>query len=115
MRLDTDHLLTLGMALTTDKRSMERRVRGVFARRKSAKGAIALSLILACSLGFAAFTTACQPGKAIVSDSNAAVTDGNALASGGDAMASGGNALASSGDLSKKGTFTKADAMQRLS
>ena len=59
----TDHLLTLGMALTTDKRAMERRVRGVFARRRSAKGALALSALLAFSLGFAAFTTACQPGQ----------------------------------------------------
>ena len=59
----TDQLLTLGMALTGDKRSMERRVRGVFARKKSAKGVLILSLILALALGVAAFTTACQPGK----------------------------------------------------
>ena len=59
----TDQLLTLGMALTTDKRAMERRVRGVFARKRSAKGAVALSALLALALGFAAFTTACQPGK----------------------------------------------------
>ncbi len=59
----TDQLLTLGMALTTDKRAMERRVRGVFARKTSAKSVIALSLVLALVLGFAAFTTACQPGK----------------------------------------------------
>jgi len=57
----TDQLLTLGMALTTDKKSMERRVRGVFARKTSAKGVIALSLVLALALGFGAFTTACQP------------------------------------------------------
>jgi len=59
----TDQLLTLGMALTGDKRSMERRVRGVFARKKSAKGVLILSLVLVLALGFAAFTTACQPGK----------------------------------------------------
>ena len=51
------------MALTTDKRAMERRVRGVFARKRSAKGVIALALVLALALGVAAFTTACQPGK----------------------------------------------------
>jgi len=62
----TDQLLTLGMALTTDRRTMERRVRGVFARKKSAKGIVALSLTLALALGFGAFTTACQPGKAAV-------------------------------------------------
>ena len=59
----TDQLLTLGMALTTDKKAMERRVRGVFARKTSAKGVLALALILALALVFAAFTTACQPGK----------------------------------------------------
>ena len=57
----TGQLLTLGMALTTDRRTMERRVRGVFARKKSAKGIVALSLVLALALGFGAFTTACQP------------------------------------------------------
>ena len=57
----TDQLLFLGMALTTDKKAMERRVRGVFARKTSAKSVIVLSLVLALSLGFAAFTTACQP------------------------------------------------------
>jgi len=62
-RKSTDQLLTLGMALTTDKKTMERRVRGVFARKTSAKGVIALSLVLALALGVAAFTTACQPGK----------------------------------------------------
>ncbi len=59
----TDQLLTLGMALTTDKQAMERRVRGVFARKTSTKSVIVLSLVLALTLGFAAFTTACQPGK----------------------------------------------------
>ena len=42
----TDQLLTLGMALTTDRRTMERRVRGVFARKRSAKGVLALSALL---------------------------------------------------------------------
>lgn len=59
----TDRLLTLGMALTTDRRAMEQRVRGVFARKKSAKGVLALSALLVLALGFAAFTTACQPGQ----------------------------------------------------
>ena len=59
----TDQLLTLGMALTTDKKAMERRVRGVFARKTSAKSVIALSLALALTIGVAAFTTACQPGQ----------------------------------------------------
>ena len=112
--MNTDHLLTLGMALTTDQRAMERRVRGVFARRKSAKGVWILSLMLACSLGFAAFTTACQPGQATVSNSNAQV------ASGGDALVSGGDAIAPSGNVAAQdaaGTddeYTKESAMSRL-
>ncbi len=60
----TDQLLILGMALTTDKKTMERRVRGVFARKTSAKGVVFLSLLLALALGVGAFTTACQPGQA---------------------------------------------------
>jgi len=110
----TDHLLTLGMALTTDKKSMERRVRGVFARKKSAKGVIALSLVLALALGFGAFTTACQPGQATVSDSNAKlVSGGDALVSGGDALASGGNAAAQDAVVADD-EYTKEKAMEWL-
>lgn len=93
-RINTEHLLTLGMALTADRRAMERRVRGVFARKRSAKGLVALSLILALALGFGAFTTACQPRQATVSDSNAQLaSSGNVYASGGNALVSGGNAI----------------------
>ncbi len=70
----TDRLLTLGMALTSDRRAMERRVRGVFARKRSAKGAVALSLLLVLALGFAAFTTACQPGTGEASGADEALT-----------------------------------------
>ena len=59
----TDQLLTLGMALISDRKTMERRVRGVFARRRSARGVLVLSIVLVLALGFAAFTTACQPGQ----------------------------------------------------
>ncbi len=102
MQIKTDKILTLGMALTTDKKAMERRVRGVFARKTSAKSVIALSLVLALVLGFAAFTTACQPGQPVVSDSNAQ------LASGGNAVASESNAEAAVYQL------TKQQAMERL-
>ena len=64
MNHTTDQLLTLGMALTSDRKTMERRVRGVFARRRSARGVLVLSIVLVLALGFAAFTTACQPGRA---------------------------------------------------
>ncbi len=107
MKIKTNYLLTLGMALTTDKRAMERRVRGVFARKRSAKGALALSALLALALGFAAFTTACQPGQVITSAPDAQ------LASGGDALVSGGNAKASDGDA--KAEYTKEKALDRLS
>ena len=124
MRIKTDKILTLGMALVNDKRSMERRVRGVFARKRSTKGALVLSLVLAFSLGFAAFTTACQPGQAVTSDSNAqfasggnaVATSGNALVSGGNALASGGNAVATSGNATDPNAeLTKEEAMKRLS
>lgn len=59
----TDSLLTLGMALTADKRAMERRVRGVFERKTSARAARLLSLALALALTAGGFTTACQPGE----------------------------------------------------
>ena len=126
MRFDTDHLMTLGMALTTDKRAMERRVRGVFARKRSAKGALVLSAVLALALGFAAFTTACQPGQPTVSNSNAVsggntlVSGGNALVSGGNALVSGGNALASGGNATAETSSdtaalpTKEQVMTRL-
>jgi hypothetical protein len=51
----TDRLLTLGMALTADKRTMERRVRGVFSRKRSARAALALSLALVLALAAADF------------------------------------------------------------
>ncbi len=115
IRWNTYQLLTLGMALTTDRRTMERRVRGVFARKKSAKGVVALSLVLALALGFGAFTTACQPGQPIASGSDTLVSGGDALVSGGDALVSGGNANVPDSDSIKGFTITKADAMHRLS
>jgi len=109
----TDQLLTLGMALTTDRRTMERRVRGVFARKKSAKGIVALSLVLALVLGFGAFTTACQPGQPIASGSDALASDGKALASGGDTVASGENDTADE-DAEATEEYTKEKALDWL-
>jgi hypothetical protein len=62
-RLSTDDYLTLGMALTADKAAMEQRVRGVFARKSSARPAKALALALCVALGVGCFTTACQPAQ----------------------------------------------------
>ena len=94
-RFSTDRLLTIGMALTGDKQAMERRVRGVFARKTSARTAKFGALALALLLGVACFTTACQPQTTPASNGNAALTsDGNAaLASAGDAAVSAGDAV----------------------
>jgi len=59
--LSTERLLSVGMALTADKKTMERRVRGVFAKQKSAKPVKLLALALCFALGAACFTTACIP------------------------------------------------------
>ncbi|MEN6418404.1 MAG: hypothetical protein ABFC73_05735 [Clostridiaceae bacterium] len=111
----TDRLLTLGMALYADQKTMERRVRGVFARKKSAKPAKLLALILCLALAAGCFTTACQPGTQPASGGNAAASGGDAvLASGGNAaLVSGGNA--SAGNASAAGQTpqqTKAQAME---
>lgn len=103
----TDRLLTLGMALTTDKRSMERRVRGVFARKKSARATLLLSLVLVLALAMGGFTTACQPGAEQATNGDAA------LASGGNALpASPGNAETAS-DADDE-AYTKEEAMEWL-
>ncbi len=57
----TERYLTLGMALTADKATMERRVRGVFARKNSARPVKILTLALCIALGIGCFTTACWP------------------------------------------------------
>lgn len=108
----TDRLLTLGMALYADKKTMERRVRGVFARKKSTKPAILLTLALCLALAAGCFTTACQPGAQPASNGNAAVSGGNA------ALVSGGNASsgnATTGGISAAGMTpeqTKAQTME---
>jgi hypothetical protein len=62
-RLSTDDFLTLGMALTADKAAMEQRVRGVFARKSSARTAKILAFTLCIALGVGCFTTACRPAE----------------------------------------------------
>ena len=107
-KLSTDHLLTLGMALYGDKSAMERRVRGVFARRKSPNGVRALALILCLMLGVGCFTTACSAGSA------PAASAGDAAVSGGDALVSGGDALASDGNAAEDSVYTKEMALRSL-
>lgn len=107
-KLSTDYLLTLGMALYGDKSAMERRVRGVFARRESPKSVRALALLLCLMLGVGCFTTACSAGSApAASAGDAAVSDGNTLVSGGDALTSNGNATGDS-------VYTKEMALRSL-
>ena len=62
-QLSTDRLLTLGMALYADKKTMEQRIHGIFARPRSATGALLASILLTATLGLACFTTACQPAR----------------------------------------------------
>lgn len=61
--LSTDDFLTLGMALTADKTMMERRVRGVFTRKRSTRAARISTLALCIALGLGCFTTACRPAQ----------------------------------------------------
>jgi len=51
----------LGMALGHTRQTAERRVRGIFMKRRSRKGAIATALLLSIVMAVACFTTACQP------------------------------------------------------
>lgn len=60
-RTSTDRLLALGMALHADRRTMESRVRGIFARKRSARFARVLAALLCLALGLGCFTTACIP------------------------------------------------------
>ena len=61
--LTTDKLLSLGMALHADKRTMEHRVRSIFARRHSAWFASLAAVVLCSAIGLLGFTTACQPAE----------------------------------------------------
>ncbi len=85
-RTTTDRLLTLDMALCADKRTMEQRVRGVFARRRSARFARVLTAILCLVLGIGCFTTACVPAREAPGSAAAAAlanADGSVLLDGG--------------------------------
>ena len=68
----TDRLLTMGLALYADKRTMEQRVRGIFGRKRTAAFARALSAILALLVCVGGFTTACLPvrGEVVTTHEN---------------------------------------------
>jgi beta-lactamase regulating signal transducer with metallopeptidase domain len=53
--------LLMGMALENTRKTAERRIRGIFMRSRSGRGAKAGALCLAAVLLVACFTTACQP------------------------------------------------------
>ncbi len=57
----TEELCSLGMALSADRITMEQRIRGIFARKKSALSAAAAAVLLAGVVGIGCFTTACRP------------------------------------------------------
>jgi beta-lactamase regulating signal transducer with metallopeptidase domain len=54
----------LGMGVSCGKKDMERRIRGMFLRKKSARFAKASALLTALCLFLACFTTACYPAAA---------------------------------------------------
>ena len=60
----TERLLALGLALYADRRTMERRVRGIFGRKRTAWFARALSAALCLAVLAGCFTTACVPVRA---------------------------------------------------
>jgi len=69
--ITTDKLLSLGMALHADKRTMEHRVRSIFARRHSAWFASVAAVVLCGAIGVLGFTTACQPAEETVQQAEA--------------------------------------------
>ena len=76
----TQELIGLGMALRADKDTMETRIRGIFGRQKTARGASAAAILLILVLVFACFTTACRPVLAEVSPKKAPAFDDNSQA-----------------------------------
>ena len=106
-RTSTEKYLTLGMALTGDKKTMERRVRGVFGRKNSPRPVKMLALLLCIALGVGCFTTACKTATTpLASDgSGTEATNGNA------ATVSSGNATGGDATYSTHSGITKDDVM----
>jgi hypothetical protein len=69
--ISTDKLLAMGLALYADKRSMERRVRGIFGRARTAGFARILAVLLCLAVFIGGFTTACVPMRELATDGNA--------------------------------------------
>ena len=57
----TEKLLSLGMALNADRATMEQRIRGIFARKRSGIAAVTAAVVLTAAIGIGCFTTACRP------------------------------------------------------
>ena len=51
----------LGMGLGNERRSMEKRVRGMFMKKKTKSSVRMVTVLLACVMAMVCFTTACQP------------------------------------------------------
>lgn len=58
---DIEGQYILGMGLGNERRSMEKRVRGIFMKKRTGHGARMVAMLLAGILLVACFTTACQP------------------------------------------------------
>ena len=60
----TEEILSLGLGLTADKKTMEERVRGVFSRRRSTALAAAVAFVIVALALLLCFTTILRPVKA---------------------------------------------------
>ncbi len=60
----TEEILSLGLGLTADKKTMEERVRGVFSRRHSTALAAAVAFVIVALALLLCFTTVLRPVKA---------------------------------------------------
>ena len=77
----TQELIGLGMALHGDRDTMETRIRGIFSRPKSSRGASLAAMALILALVFACFTTACHPvvANAAAEETTASAQEGSLL------------------------------------
>ena len=58
---DMDAQYILGMGLNNERKSMEKRVKGIFMKKKTKTSVKVVSILITCIMAMACFTTACQP------------------------------------------------------
>ena len=75
---DMDAQYILGMGLGNERRSMEKRVKGIFMKKKTKPSVRMVAILLACVMAMVCFTTACQPtpeSEAVVGKGDGALMD----------------------------------------